>query len=61
MVYTKVLIVKLSEKQFEELRRRSSDLSMSMSEYVRSKIFDPDEISWKELKAKLKRWLVEEE
>jgi len=58
--YTKRLLVRLKPEQEAEIKRRCNDLEMPVSKYVRSKIFDPDEISWNETKLKLKKLLVEE-
>jgi len=60
-IYSRRLMIRVSEEQMKTIKKRCNDLHMSLSEYVRAKIFEPDEIGWKETKLKLKKWLVEEE
>jgi len=58
--YTKRLLVRLKPEQETEIKRRCNNLEMPVSKYVRSRIFDSDEINWDEIKLKLKKLLVEE-
>jgi hypothetical protein len=57
----RVVSVRFNEEEYAVLERKCNDLHMSMSEYIRLKIFQPDNIEWMEFKARLRRWLVEEE
>ena len=61
LVKNGVLHLRLSSKEKEELRKKSEKLGMTMSQYVRMKLFKEDEIEMLELKEKIKRWLFEVE
>lgn len=60
-IFTESIRVRITKKQREEIERKCNHLGMKESDYIRMKLFQPDNIEWKETKLKLRKLFLEED